>query len=722
MNESEQWLEWLYGQEPQGLIWVGGHADGFAGRTFTSAAAAAEYGMELDARGNGGVYHRLTTMRAVEKGRGTTEDSAYLYAFAADLDLKGPGHKALNYPESEDDLVALLEKAELPEPTAWVHSGGGRYPFWVLEQPIDLSTPGELERAKKVSGELHALIIEWAKDVGWKVDNTRDLARIYRLPGTTNRKDEPITACVLRNDGRKHTLESVERAVRTAARPGVTPAATAAAPESQLFMTTAEAAVVDQPRVYTLSQAMEFVQPALEALRNARDGEINNKLLAAAMTLAHFGEQFWDREAAERQLMSALEHTVYDGATWKAEDTIERAYRDMAGRTGPEYWQAVFRAELVPLPVIPQTEVSQEDKADWLMSQLVTAEELALLPAPVPLVYGVLDMNTESWIIGAPGSFKSFVALDLAAHVGAGREWQGHRVRQGEVIYIAAEGAGGMTLRTRAWQKIHGPMHGVRFLPMPIQVTKAEEWAALVEVCRRIQPSLVIIDTQHRVTAGLEENSNSDFAHYLSAIGAIRAVTGACVLTVHHTGRDGKDARGASAIDGAQDSELKLERIKPRSSMQVRLKDDKQKDMAENDEGTILQLKVVDLGVDPDTERPLSSLVLLPQDQWRGAEIDPDTLDLEPWHGRQPEPWTGQLVPAQAKIKRRILQVLADHAGMTGLTEATARRVVSDRWEKPSDTGWTDAWQGVKDLDAVVNAGGERWALDETALSGLKGS
>ena len=31
-----------------------------------------------------------------------------------------------------------------------------------------------------------------------------------------------------------------------------------------------------------------------------------------------------------------------------------------------------------------------------------------------------------------------------------------------------------------------------------------------------------------------------------------------CVLTVHHTGRSGGDARGSSAIDGAQTTELKV--------------------------------------------------------------------------------------------------------------------------------------------------------------------
>jgi len=43
-----------------------------------------------------------------------------------------------------------------------------------------------------------------------------------------------------------------------------------------------------------------------------------------------------------------------------------------------------------------------------------------------------------------------------------------------------------------------------------------------------------------------------------------------CVLTVHHIGRSGSNARGASAIDGAQDTELKLERVGGPRSMRAR--------------------------------------------------------------------------------------------------------------------------------------------------------
>ena len=47
------------------------------------------------------------------------------------------------------------------------------------------------------------------------------------------------------------------------------------------------------------------------------------------------------------------------------------------------------------------------------------------------------------------GAGKSFMALDMAGAIARGLPWRGKKTKQGRVVYIAAEGAGG-TLRGRA--------------------------------------------------------------------------------------------------------------------------------------------------------------------------------------------------------------------------------------------------------------------------------
>jgi hypothetical protein len=357
------------------------------------------------------------------------------------------------------------------------------------------------------------------------------------------------------------------------------------------------------------------------------------------------------------------------------------------------------------------------DEVDALLGEMLSLEQVAKRPPKRTLVDELLHFDSEAWVIGPPGSYKSFVVLDMALHVALGKPWQGLKVQQTEVVIIAAEGAGGLSNRVKAWEKRNGPLpDGVRILPRPVQAKDEHAWKTLVEACKRIKPGLVIGDTQARISVGLQENDATDMGIYVSAISAVREATGACVLSVHHTGRSGGNARGSSAIDGAQDTELKV--TSEPGHLIGRLKVDKQKDMEMR---APLPLRFERIDLEPDEDgKPQSSLVLLAPDAWGAAEVDVNELDLEPWRGQKPQEWTARLVPANAKTQRRILQVLADHAGGTGLTEASARKVVTDRWERPSDSGWTDAWQKVKDLGICINTGGERWALDEAELGTLR--
>src|SRR5579859_767851 len=82
--------------------------------------------------------------------------------------------------------------------------------------------------------------------------------------------------------------------------------------------------------------------------------------------------------------------------------------------------------------------------------------ELTSLTHSEPLIKHLLDKQTMSVIYGASGSFKTFVAIDLAAHVALGQSWRGKRVTAGRVLYIATEGAGSIERRFTAFRQHHG--------------------------------------------------------------------------------------------------------------------------------------------------------------------------------------------------------------------------------------------------------------------------
>lgn len=353
----------------------------------------------------------------------------------------------------------------------------------------------------------------------------------------------------------------------------------------------------------------------------------------------------------------------------------------------------------------PQTRDEAQSLVDAMMGQLMDADAIADLPPPRPLVRGLINLDSGTWLIGAPGSFKSFVALDIAGHVGTGKPWQGRPVHQGLVIYIAAEGAAGMTLRTRAWRERNGRMTGVKFLPLPIRFQDQVAWATLEAMIHRMQPVLVVIDTQARVTAGMNENDNGEMGAFAAAVTRMQqAAGGACVLVVHHTGRAGGDARGASAIDGAQDTELKVQREEPRESLRVKLLQDKQKDRADGGDGIGLKLDVVELGTDPETGEILSSLVV--------AEKDPfSPVPVPAWVSELPE------------VKRNVVTVLADHGFALGLTQAGIVKALKERGLKgASSTSVSTAVNAlVRDelapmMEPLVIAQGAKFLLNQAVF------
>lgn len=200
---------WIYLVHPCGEA---GYTDGLIhicsvgnwdGRTFSDPADAVDYVMRLDAEGAQGIYMRTTSLASVPKdyGRGSEADSKILPGFAADMDIAGPGHKTTKpLPTSPEQCRAIIAAANLPEPTLWVHSGGGVYPWWLLDEGLDIGNPDDLDWAKAISDQLHTVIARVAEHLGsFYGSGVKDMARVLRIPGTVNRKPgtEPRLAHII---------------------------------------------------------------------------------------------------------------------------------------------------------------------------------------------------------------------------------------------------------------------------------------------------------------------------------------------------------------------------------------------------------------------------------------------------------------------------------------------------------------------------------------------
>lgn len=170
----------------------------------------------------------------------------------------------------------------------------------------------------------------------------------------------------------------------------------------------------------------------------------------------------------------------------------------------------------------------------------------------------VVPADSVGVMFGASGTFKSFVALDLALHIAHGLRWLGRKTTAGPVIYIAAEGGAGIWRRVQAWHAGRGvevvdtlPFHVV---PVAVQLMSSASDVVLAASAVGVVPKMVIVDTMGQTFEG-EENSSSDVGKYFRALGAwFRATWNCVVLVIHHTGHVATERpRGSSSITANTD-------------------------------------------------------------------------------------------------------------------------------------------------------------------------
>lgn len=243
------------------------------------------------------------------------------------------------------------------------------------------------------------------------------------------------------------------------------------------------------------------------------------------------------------------------------------------------------------------------------------------------LVKPYFEKNSLGELVGPSDSCKSFFAVNVACCVATGREWYGHRVRQGGVFYIAGEGQNNIQKRFRAWELHHGmalgdaPLFISNHAVQLLSAGEAERVSAIIEALAessKVKPELIVIDTLARNFGG-DENSTEDMSQFIHAVdSALRHRFGACVLVIHHTGHgDQSRGRGSSALKGGVDAEYQL--LRGEGDV-IRCTPRKMKDAA-LPAPIAFRPCVVDLGLVDEDNDFVTSLVLQPADYTVESEI-----------------------------------------------------------------------------------------------------
>jgi RecA-family ATPase len=212
-----------------------------------------------------------------------------------------------------------------------------------------------------------------------------------------------------------------------------------------------------------------------------------------------------------------------------------------------------------------------------------TIDELLRLKPPSWLIEGIIPEGGLTALYGNPGDGKSFIALDMALAIASGRPWQGHPTKKGYVVYISAEGGGGIGKRVGAWLT-HAEIKPkdyrqflTNFITAAIRIHPDSEdlgavlsetfdhpdyQEALGDVLDAEEPRpplFIVVDTLARCFEG-DENQQEDMGNFIKGLDTLRETHDATILVVHHTGKHGIEERGSSAFRGACDMMMLVER------------------------------------------------------------------------------------------------------------------------------------------------------------------
>lgn len=286
--------------------------------------------------------------------------------------------------------------------------------------------------------------------------------------------------------------------------------------------------------------------------------------------------------------------------------------------------------EVEPLTVdeTPEPPQMPEPERPKPRVRLVRADELTRVKVPW-LVNKLIPANSFAILYGKPGTYKSFIAMYLSAHVATGGTvFSGRVTTKGDVVYIAAEGRGGLHQRWAALREHYDlpadtPLY---FVEASLDLRESDQdYVDLVDAIksRSANPRMIVVDTLARTFGGGDENDASEMSQFINTQGALQQEFGCAVLAIHHSGKDeARGMRGSSALLGAADVVLFLSRDVEASGGTVLVQK-----MKDGEDGVVEKFAVMPWSDPNDPET--TSLVV--------EAIDHQTIDVTPADEKESE-------------------------------------------------------------------------------------
>lgn len=249
------------------------------------------------------------------------------------------------------------------------------------------------------------------------------------------------------------------------------------------------------------------------------------------------------REAVRLRRLESLTARVAEAGRQGDDETVRSLAQDILENGPIKSTEDFFR----PVSAFPAT----IPEVDWLVADLIPSIGL-------------------SFLAGQPKQArKTTLATALAVSTASGRDWLGKTVKQGSVLYLAAEESEGSVLRRIRWLMTGLDLSVIdeRQVQDNLFIGCGPRWTldstagqnALTRAARSVKPQLIVLDPLSRLFIG-DENSRSDIEPIVDFLKKLFFRFECSILVIHHSSKQaaatsGLDPlRGSSALRAAHDA------------------------------------------------------------------------------------------------------------------------------------------------------------------------
>ena len=240
-------------------------------------------------------------------------------------------------------------------------------------------------------------------------------------------------------------------------------------------------------------------------------------------------------------------------ASYYAEIVQEKAFarrvKEFAGQLDLDADDPAKQKDLQALIKAALSEISDFPIRNGSLPPMVSLRDLCLKPPPTPpeIIEGIMHQGSKMALGGGSKSFKTWMLLEMAICVAAGRDWLGFPTTKGRVLYVNFE------LPVFAMEKRGREICEAMGIEIPENITvwnlrgyATDAGVILPMISREAKEHgfvLIVLDPLYKLPGNRDENASRDMANLMNAVERLAVDTGASVAFGSHYSKGNQAAK-----------------------------------------------------------------------------------------------------------------------------------------------------------------------------------